>query len=148
MKAIVFFSFLFSLNCFAQKSDLYLFLDEDNDSRIFRSYTSDSNFEVYYLSIKKKKDAGGNELVITAKSNPLIKITYLNNKNNNLPFVIRKSKIFNSISYPNYFYIENYKSIIEMLKKSKNIYIIESKYEEDKIFYMAKKVVYEVISKL
>jgi|SRR5690554_131021 len=134
--------------CFSQEN-IYLIIKEESPRvRIFRLKTDSIQHNQYIISlyidksrIKYSIDNGLLRKAINYKWNDGqgLNLIYQNTNGDNNPILVLKDTIKNTIRYDEMIRAENYHNLLEVLKKFKNVYVIEEESYFDG-FYVAKKI--------
>ncbi len=154
MKKIIILNLLliFSINLFSQSSEFDICILIQEKAKIFKSSNDSIVYQKFYLKEQVqyiKQDLQFNEngiletniIVPSINKDFYLRFIYKNEKDKNLPIIIKKEEAKNILVYPKDFKNIKIEKFRKLLSKAKDIYIIES----DSIFgfYILKKVILE-----
>lgn len=154
---ILLISFNCFLMCYSQKkpNEIYLFFNKKpaieikNDTLLFQKFILDFNLASNAKEIFLKIDKNGNlikNIKIKSSRDRNINLTYINENDNNVPMLIHKNQIKNSLMYEEIVANINPENFYEIVSNY-DVYIIECELN-DKEYYMAKKVFLEKLAGL
>lgn len=156
---IISFLFFTSILIASQKiKDIYIVFEDFKKIEITTVKNDSIELSLYTLKelknrVSKKvilnKDGNISTKLVVPTDNNLISEINLQHKNthkSNPPFIVEANKIENILVYPKDFENVNLQDILKILKNSKSIFIIDSKYPDS--YYKAKKVTLDIKPKL